>query len=146
MSEHHAHIFWKRNTQDFLYETYDRTHEIKFEGGQRISGSSAPEFKGKVEFANPEEMLAASASTCHMLTFLALCSKKRIVVNSYDDNATAMLDKNTSGKLAVTKIILRPKVTFEGAAPDSSTLHSLHERSHQECFIANSIKCEVVVE
>lgn len=145
MSEHKAEISWKRSTPHFDYDTYDRTHEIKFPGGQKISGSSAAEYKGKPEFANPEEILAASVSACHMLTFLAICAKQKLVVNSYTDLSIAHLDKNAAGKLAVVKVTLHPKVSFEGAGPDSEKLKSIHEKAHANCFIANSIACSVEI-
>jgi organic hydroperoxide reductase OsmC/OhrA len=144
MSEHKAFVTWDR-TGNFDYETYDRTHRIKFEGGQEISGSAAPDFKGLAQHANPEETLAAAASACHMLTFLAFCSKKRIPLTSYRDEATAVLEKNEAGKMAITKIILRPQLQFDGEAPDAETIAKLHERAHQECFVANSMKASIEV-
>ncbi|MBN8554338.1 MAG: OsmC family protein [Deltaproteobacteria bacterium] len=145
MSEHRAHLKWSRNSEDFSYETYDRIHQINFEGGQKLNGTSAKEFGGKPEFANPEELLAAAAASCHMLTFLAICARKRIVVNSYEDHAVAFLSKNENGKLAVTKITLSPKILFQDPSPEISIIQKIHEKSHQECFIAQSLKCTVEI-
>src|SRR5512134_3385223 len=112
MSEHRISLAWKRQTTDFTYDTYDRTHTVMFEGGQTIQTSAAPAYLGKAEYANPEELLAASLSSCHMLTFLAIAAKSRYIVDSYEDETTAILDKNAEGAMAVTKIVLRPKVFF----------------------------------
>lgn len=146
MSEHKATVKWKRNTPDFVYETYDRTHSIRFEGGIECKGSAAAEFMGKKELANPEEMLAAALSSCHMLTFLAVAAKSRITVDTYEDTAVAILDKNAEGKLCVTKTLLRPRITFSGEAPPPEKVKSLHEKAHKNCFIANSVSCAVSIE
>lgn len=145
MSEHHINLEWKRETKDFDYETYNRNHAVTFGGNQRLKTSSAPDFKGDANLTNPEELLAASVSTCHMLTFLAVASKSKITINSYKDHATAILEKNSEGKMAVTKIFLKPKIEFGENAPDAAKLKSLHDKAHHNCMIANSVKCEVVV-
>ncbi len=147
MSEHTAKVQWKRNTKDFAYETYDRTHEVTFEGGKSVTASSAKEFLGKPELVNPEEMLAGALSSCHMLTFLAVAAKSRLIVESYEDTAVAILDKNAAGKMAVTITILRPNVVFSKDTPVAhERLVELHEKAHRNCFIANSVACEVVTE
>ena len=146
MSEHKATITWKRETPDFNYDTYDRTYTVKFPGGSTLKGSSAPEYLGKAEFANPEEVLAAALSGCHMLTFLAVACKSRLTVDSYQDEAVAILDKNAAGKLAVTEIHLRPRVKFSGETPAPEKLKELHEKAHRNCFIANSLACKMSIE
>ncbi len=146
MSQHRAKTSWKRETADFAYDTYDRTHTIRFDGGITIKGSSAPEYVGKKEYANPEEMLAAALSSCHMLTFLAIAAKSRLQVDKYEDDAVAELAKNSEGVLCVTKVLLQPKVTFGGTAPDATKLKELHDKAHKHCFIGNSICSEVVIE
>lgn len=143
MSEHKATITWKRNTQDFAYDTYDRTHVVRFEGGIEVKGSAAEEFLGKKELANPEELLVAALSSCHMLTFLAISAKSRLTVDSYEDKAIGYLEKNAEGKLCVTRIELHPKVIFGGEKPTPEKYKDLHEKSHKNCFIANSVKCAV---
>lgn len=144
MSEHKATISWKRATPDFAYDTYNREHEWAFDGGVTVAASAAPGFKGKPERVDPEEALVAALSACHMLTFLAIAAKKRLVVDSYTDEAVGWLDKNAEGKLAVTKVVLRPKVAFAGAGAEQ--LAALHKAAHENCFIANSVKTEVTVE
>src|SRR4030095_15826153 len=115
MSEHRAKLHWKRNTPDFKYETYDRTHTITFEGGSSIQASSAVEYLGKKEFMNPEKARAAASATCHFLTFLALAAKYRFVVDDYEDEAGALLGQNAEGKMAITRVTLKPKITLRGA-------------------------------
>ena len=147
MSEHKASVAWKRTTKDFAYETYDRTHEIKYEGGIKHAGSAAKEFMGKPEAANSEELLAAALASCHMLTFLAVAAKSRLIVDSYQDSPVATLDKNAAGKLAVTKVHLHPRVQFSSGTPVTrEKLTELHDKAHRNCFIANSVACEVVTE
>jgi organic hydroperoxide reductase OsmC/OhrA len=147
MSEHRVRVRWQRTTPGFGYDEYDRTHAWEFGGGARLSASSAPEFRGRADLPNPEEALVAALSSCHMLTFLALAARKRFVVDSYDDDAVGTMSKNADGKLAVTRTVLRPRVDFGGERkPSREELAKLHERAHEECFIANSVKTEVVVE
>jgi organic hydroperoxide reductase OsmC/OhrA len=146
MSLHAASLSWSRTTPDFTYDTYDRTHRVRFGGGVEAPMSSAPEYKGNAELPNPEEMLAAALGSCHMLTFLAIAARSRLVVDSYEDTPTAHLEKNDAGKLAVTKIVLHPRITFAGEAPDAEKLRSLHDKAHHNCFIGSSITSEVVVE
>lgn len=146
MGQYKATVTWVRETPDFKMETYDRTHTIKYPGGITVKASSAPEYAGKPQFVNPEEALAGALSSCHMLTFLAVAAKSGFTVDRYEDEAVATLDKNANGKLAVTRILLHPKVAFSGTAPDPSKLQALHEKAHANCFIANSLKCEMAIE
>lgn len=147
MSEHHAGVRWTRTSADFTYDSYNRTHDILFKsGGIRLSASSAPAFRGDADRVDPEEAYVASLASCHMLTFLAICARKRLTVESYDDDAVGALDKGANGKLWLARVTLRPKVIFApGAAPDQSALSELHRASHEECFIANSVKTDITV-
>jgi organic hydroperoxide reductase OsmC/OhrA len=147
MSEHHATIAWVRGSTEFTYDTYPRAHTWSFPSGIRVEASSAPEFLGSAERVNPEEALVAALSSCHMLTFLALAARKRLVVERYDDAAVGVLAKNADGKLAVTHITLRPKVVFaENAAPALPDIQKLHDKAHEHCFIASSLRTEVSIE
>ncbi len=147
MSEHHSAISWQRSSEDFTYDTYNRDHLWVFPGGQFLQGSAAPEFKGDPKSANPEEAFVAAASSCHMLTFLAIAARKRLVVDQYNDHAVGFLEKNAAGKLVITRIILRPEVVFgEGTAVSAEELEKLHHSAHEHCFIANSITAEITVE
>jgi organic hydroperoxide reductase OsmC/OhrA len=146
MNEHHAAIRWKRTSADFTYDTYNRAHEIAFKDDAVVlAASSAPDFKGDPDRVNPEEAFVAALSSCHMLTFLAICARKRLTVDSYDDDAVGFLDRSPSGKLWMGRVILRPRVRF-AAAVDDATLAELHHKSHENCFIANSVTTSVSVE
>jgi organic hydroperoxide reductase OsmC/OhrA len=147
MSEHKVTVDWKRETPDFAYETYNRDHDWSFDAGITVRASAAPAYKGGASCVDPEEAVVASLSGCHMLTFLALAARKRYVVDSYRDEAVGVLDKDAGGRLAVTRVTLRPRVTFGGeSTPGPDELRQLHERAHHACFIANSVKTEVVIE
>jgi organic hydroperoxide reductase OsmC/OhrA len=146
MSEHKAKIIWKRTTKDFGYETYNRDHRLEFEGGQSLRASAAPEYHGAADCVDPEEALVAAAASCHMLTFLALAARKKIVVDSYTDDPVGTLEQNTDGKMAVTKIALHPRITFaSGTILSDEEIHTLHTKTHQHCFIANSISSKITV-
>ena len=147
MSEHRATIDWKRETPDFAYETYNRDHDWQFDAGITVRASASPAYLGSEHCVDPEEAFVASLSSCHMLTFLALAAKKRYVVDGYRDEAIGVLDKDAEGRLAMTKVTLRPQVSFNGEkTPSQEELRQLHDRAHHACFIANSVKTEVVVE
>jgi organic hydroperoxide reductase OsmC/OhrA len=147
MSEHKATIEWRRETPDFAYETYNRDHNWSFDAGITVRASANPAYSGSASCVDPEEAFVASLSSCHMLTFLAMAAKKRYVVDSYTDKAVGVLGKDSTGHLAMTKVTLRPKVAFTGEAiPNPEELHQLHDRAHHACFIASSVKTEVVVE
>ncbi len=147
MSEHTAALSWSRRGHDFTYETYSRDHTVTFENGQKALGSSAPDFVGNPEALNPETLLVGALASCHLLTFLAVCAKRGYVVESYEDAASGVLEKNAEGKMAITRITLRPKVVFaESKQPTAEERAKLHERAHANCFIGNSIRAEVTVE
>ena len=146
MSEHRITLNWTRTTPDFDYKSYSRDHVVKFKNGQAIGMSATPKYLGSPAKIDPEEMLVASLSSCHMLTFLAIAARKKFVVDRYDDDAVGIMAKNAEGKLAITQVTLRPRVTFGGTQPDEATLEQMHHDSHEECFIASSVKCEMTVE
>ena len=147
MSEHTATIEWRRETPDFTYETYNRDHDWSFDAGTTVRASANPAYLGSESCVDPEEAFVASLSSCHMLTFLAIACKKRFTVDRYRDEAVGVLGKDAAGSLALTKVTLRPKVTFGGErTPTPEEVRQLHDRAHHACFIANSVKTEVVVE
>jgi len=146
MSEHKANIVWARNGADFGYKTYPRDHVWRFDNGVEIAGSAAAAYLGNPQRIDPESAFVAALSSCHMLTFLALASNKGFIVDSYEDAAVGHLEKNASGKLAVTRVELHPKIVYSGAKhPNDSDLEWLHDKAHRECFIANSVTTEVKV-
>jgi organic hydroperoxide reductase OsmC/OhrA len=146
MSEHRVQVAWERGDVEFGYETYPRDHRWRFEGGVEVPGTAAPAFRGDPKRVDPEAAFVASLSSCHMLTFLAIAARKRLVVDAYEDDAVGFLEKNDAGKLAMTRVVLRPRVRFGAAAPSKEVVDDLHARAHYECFIANSVKTEVSVE
>jgi organic hydroperoxide reductase OsmC/OhrA len=148
VSEHRAHIQWTKATESFLYEDYNRDHTWDFpKSSMVIEASAAPKYKGSPQRVDPEEALVASISSCHMLTFLAICSRRGIIVERYDDDAIGWLEPNEQRRLAITRVILKPNVTFaSGHRPDIATLAEIHEESHEKCFIANSVKTAITVD
>lgn len=146
MSEHIAEIVWTRQTESFDYKDYDRSHLWRFDNGVEVQAAAAPAFLGDPACIDPEEAFVASVSSCHMLTFLAIAARKRLVVDAYRDSAIGHMGKNADGRLAIVRIDLSPQITFaDGVTVDTNTLEEMHHLSHQECFIANSVKTDVVV-
>lgn len=146
MSEHRIELDWTRNGHPFTHEGFSRSHVVNFAGGQALRNSSAPDFFGDPALANPEELLVAAVSSCHMLTFLAVAAKRGFVVERYRDAAAGTLGKNADGKLAVTSIRLAPRVEFGGERqPDAAERDALHERAHRHCIIANSVASQVTI-
>ncbi len=146
MSEHVAEIVWKRQTESFAYDNYNRAHDWNFDAGVTVPGSAAPGYKGEPDRVDPEEAFVASLSSCHMLTFLAIAAKKKLVVDAYEDRAVGHMDKNAQGKLAITSVDLHPHVTFApGVEVDAAALKKMHHDAHENCFIANSVKSLIIV-
>jgi organic hydroperoxide reductase OsmC/OhrA len=152
MSTYTATISWTRNGELFTDNRYSRRHEWRFDGGVTLAASSSPAVVpgfSDPSAVDPEEAFVASLSSCHMLTFLFLAATKKFTVDSYVDEALGTLAKNHHGKLAMTEVVLRPRVTFSGDhRPSEEVLKELHHRAHEECFIANSVmthvRCEPV--
>ena len=145
MSEHVVDVSWSRGEHEFTYDTYDRDHEWRFDGGITVPGSANPKYLGNPGPVDPEEAFVAALSSCHMLTFLSIAARKRMVVDAYDDHAVGVMAKNAAGRLAITEVTLHPKIVWNGAEPDSETLERIHHLAHQECFIANSVTTEITV-
>ena len=145
MSEHTAVIRWENDTGALDYDRYSRRHRWEFDGGPVVEASAGAKYRGDDGCVDPEEALVAAASSCHMLTFLAIAARRKLVVSRYEDRAVGYLEKDAEGRLAVTRIELRPAVTFSGTTPASDELSRLHEAAHRNCFIANSIRATVTV-
>ncbi len=151
MSHYVATIDWSLTAEpeDFLKGRYSRAHTVAFDGGVTIPGSPAPSVVpvpwSDPAAVDPEEMLVAALSNCHMLTFLHKAREAGFVVASYRDEAQGVMRKTPEGRIAVTKVTLRPLIVFTGAPPDAAALEALHHAAHEDCFIANSVKTEVVV-
>jgi organic hydroperoxide reductase OsmC/OhrA len=151
MHKYEATIVWHRGEQKFADNRYSRAHEWIFDGGTRVPASSSPSIvplpMSDASAVDPEEALVAAVSSCHMLFFLSYAATRGFVVDAYVDQAFGVMKKNSEGRLAMTRITLRPKITFAGERqPSAEALQALHHDSHNQCFIANSLKSEVVVE
>ena len=146
MSEHKVTLTWERGGADFSYQKYSRDHVLSFDGGHTMTASAAPAYLGNPANVDPEEAFVASLSSCHMLTFLAIACKQKFVLDSYRDDAVGHMEKNAEGRLAVTRVELRPRAVFSGPNPPSrDDVRKMHEQAHHVCFIANSVKTEVTV-
>jgi organic hydroperoxide reductase OsmC/OhrA len=143
MAEHRIALTWTDGGKPFTYETYPREHTIAYKNGQQVMATSAaPAYRGDGIHADPEDLLVAALSSCHMLSFLAICAKKRLSVKSYQDDAVGFLE-NDGGKLWIPRVILRPRIVSD---IDAATLEQIHHLAHEQCFIANSVKTAVLVE
>ena len=148
MAEHHIALNWEKGDAPFTYDAYPRNHAISFKNGQEtVIFSSSPAYKGDASKADPEDLLVAALSSCHMLSFLAIAAKKKLTVHSYRDDAVGFLENDMSegkaGKLWISRVVLRPKVAIDA---DAETLAHIHHLAHEACFIANSVKTQVSVE
>ncbi len=150
MSNHRAVILWQRASADFLNGRYSREHTWSFDGGLAIPASPSP-LVVPAPFSNPasvdpEEAFVASVSSCHMLTFLYLASRDGFVVDRYQDEAVGVMTKNEKGVPWISSITLNPGIAWSGKKlPTPQDQQRLHHLAHEQCFIANSIKTEVIV-
>ena len=146
MSEHKVTLKWERGGAEFSYQKYPREHTWSFDGGHTMTATAAPAYFGNPAHVDPEEAFVASLSSCHMLTFLAIACKQRFVIDSYEDEAVGRLEKNADGKLAITHVELRPKITWDGdRKPSAEELDKMHHAAHKNCFVANSVRTVVTV-
>ena len=145
MSEHHATIEWRRTSTDFTYAAYNRAHEWRFTAAT-VPASATKEYRGDESRVNPEEAFVAALSACHMLTFLAVAAKKKLSLDTYEDEAVGVLEKNAAGKLAITRVTLRPRTVWSpGVTVSAEELAKMHHDAHEGCFVASSVKTEVTV-
>ncbi|HJV80103.1 OsmC family protein [Noviherbaspirillum sp.] len=151
MHTYEAKVSWKRQDQKFVDNRYSRGHAWHFDGGAVVPASSSP-YVVPVPMSiaanvDPEEALVAATSSCHMLFFLSIAAARGFVVDCYEDKAVGVMEKNGEGKLAMTRITLRPEIAFGGErAPTQEELDAIHHASHAQCYIANSIRADVLVE
>ncbi len=131
MSEHSATVEWKRATPDFSHRTYNRSHVLRFESGIEVPGraspANVPSTLAQLPGVDPEEGFVAAISSCHMLWFLDIACNAKFVVDRYSDHAVGVLEKDRSGRMAVTRVTLRPEVVFSGPSPTVEQLAELHE-------------------
>jgi len=150
VSSYTATVCWQRGDQDFLDNAYSRAHEWSFDGGLTVPASASPGIvplpMSVAENVDPEEAFVASLSSCHMLFFLSLAQRRKIVVDRYIDEAVGYLAKDNDGRMAMTKVVLRPQCVYAGDTPDRAAVEKMHHKAHELCFIANSVTSEVVTE
>jgi organic hydroperoxide reductase OsmC/OhrA len=149
VAEYRATVEWA-GEGDFAANRYSRAHVWRFDGGAQVPASASPQVV-PLPFSDPagvdpEEALIASASSCHMLWFLHLARDAGLVVTRYRDDAVGQMGTDERGRIAFTRIVLRPRIDFAGDWPDAEALARLHHAAHDACFIANTLRCEVAVE
>jgi len=151
MSNYFATVVWTRAPDaPFTDNKYSRAHEWRFDGGAVVRASSSPH-SVRVPLSDPaavdpEEALVAALSSCHMLFFLSYAARDGFVIDRYEDEAVGEMGKNARGATAIVKVRLRPQITWQGPAPSAEQLEQLHHRSHESCYIANSVTAEIVIE
>jgi organic hydroperoxide reductase OsmC/OhrA len=151
MSHYTATISWRRSGPDFRQGRYSREHTWRFDGGAVVAASPSPHAVpapySNPAYVDPEEAFVASISSCHMLTYLYLASRRGFQVDAYDDAAIGTLTKNERGIPWVSEVVLRPKITYSGEpAPTAADEAALHHQAHEQCYIANSVKTLIRIE
>lgn len=151
MSSYTATVIWTRpEGAAFTDNKYSRGHEWRFDGNVTVPASSSPKVVplplSKADAVDPEEAFIASLSSCHMLFFLFYAAKAGFKIDRYEDEAIGEMGKNARGAMAMLKVRLRPKIAWDGNAPEAEQLDKLHHSAHESCFIANSVTCEVLIE
>lgn len=147
--EYTATIRWQRGAQPFTDRKYSRAHDWQFDG-LTVPGSSAPAVVkvplSREDAVDPEEALVASLSSCHMLFFLEFAARHGFRIDEYRDDAVGQMGKNPAGKVMMSKVTLNPHILFSGdKRPTPDDIANLHHRAHDECYIANSVRSEVVI-
>ncbi|MDM9622376.1 OsmC family protein [Rhizobium sp. S96] len=148
MTSFSARVAWMRGDDDFLHGRYSRGHEWTFGGGLSIPASASPHNVplpyAVAENVDPEEAYVAALSSCHMLFYLWLASRKRIGIDSYVDDAIGLMEE-VDGRTMVSRVELRPRVTYSGDAPGREVEEAMHHEAHELCFLANSVKTVIEV-
>lgn len=151
MSEYVAVVKWERGSQPFSDKRYSRAHSWRFDGGVEVAASASPSIvplpMSRADAVDPEEAFVAAVSSCHMLCFLSVAAKSRFVVDSYEDHAVGIIEKNPKGKVAVTRVKLEPLAIFSGASiPAKHEVERMHHQAHEQCFIASSVLTDIICE
>lgn len=151
MHEHRATVAWTRGGTVFTDLRYSRRHTWTFDGGAVVAASASPHVVpvpcSDPSAVDPEEAFVAALASCHMLTFLGLAARAGYVVESYEDAAIGCLERDASGREAVTRARLRPRIRFAASrTPSPAALTDLHEEAHRLCFLANSVTTRLTVE
>jgi organic hydroperoxide reductase OsmC/OhrA len=139
-------LHWLRAEPAFETGKFSNAHSVQYNRSHELQVDAAPDWGGDPDHTNPEQALAAALSSCHMMTFLALCAKAGWPVASYHDYAEAHLGKNAKGQMSVTRIDLNPVVRFDtGFSLSDEQLVDMHDRAHRYCFIANTLADSVEI-
>ncbi|MGC9402359.1 OsmC family protein [Vibrio genomosp. F10 str. 9ZC157] len=152
MSNYSATVRWVRGKDEpFSDNRYCRAHQWEFDGGVTVPASPSPHIVplpySVEENVDPEEAFIAALSSCHMLVFLSIAAKRQYVIESYVDKAVGILEEDSRGKTSITRVTLRPHIIFSNdRVPTLKQLEKMHHMSHENCFIANSVKTDVVTE
>jgi organic hydroperoxide reductase OsmC/OhrA len=151
VSVHRATVSWTLGEGDFARGRYSRLHTIGFEGGIEVAGSASPAVVpapwSSAEAVDPEAAFTAALSACHMLTFLDLARRAGFLIGAWRDEAEGVLERIAPGRMAVTRVRLRPAIDWQGERrPTAEEIEALHHQAHELCFIANSVKTEIVIE
>ncbi|WP_332685506.1 OsmC family protein [Bosea sp. (in: a-proteobacteria)] len=148
MASHGATVEWQRGDQNFLDRRYSRAHRWRFDGGAEVAASSSPHVV-REPFSNPanvdpEEAYVAALSSCHMLWFLDIASRRGFRIDRYSDAAEGAMVKNADGKEWIARLTLRPHVVFGGErVPEEAEVAAMHHEAHENCFLANSVRTAI---
>ena len=149
MSEHRAVITWSFAGSEFKKLQYSREHTWLFDGGAVVPASASPSVVpapwSSPTAVDPEEAFVASIASCHMLWWVSLAARQAFDVESYRDEAVGHLEKDAQGRPWISKVTLHPEIRYGARAATAEEESQLHERAHAQCFIANSIKTQVIV-
>jgi organic hydroperoxide reductase OsmC/OhrA len=148
MHEHKAVVSWSRQGAAFTDNRYSRGHRWRFDGGVEVPASASPHVVppplSVAAAVDPEEAFVAALSSCHMLWFLSLAAKRGFTVEDYRDEALGIMDLDAGGRLAITRVLLRPAVRFSGPRlPSPEERAALHHAAHEECTIAHSVRSDI---
>ena len=151
MPTHDATIHWSStDPAAFAAGDYSRAHSWSFDGGAVIPASASPSIVrppwSDPAGVDPEEAFVAAVASCHMLWFLDLARHAGMVVAAYDDEARGTMARDRAGRTWISRVTLRPRVRFAATPPDTAAVAAIHDKAHHACFIANSIRSNVVVE
>ncbi|MEO7277434.1 MAG: OsmC family protein [Sphingomicrobium sp.] len=151
MSNYTATIRWTREGEgDFAKGQYSRAHEWAFDGGVTVPASPSPHIVPApwhdLAAVDPEEAFIASLSSCHMLFFLEYARRAGFVLDDYVDEAEGVLEEREDGRMWMSRVTLRPRVSWSGDAPEDDAIADLHHKAHDACFIANSVTTKVTVQ
>ena len=150
MSLHTATVTWQRGDAAFTDNRYSRVHEWSFDGGSNVRAAASPDVVPlaltAADAVDPEEAFVAALASCHMLWFLSLAAQRGVRVDRYEDAASGTMARNGSGRLAITAVTLRPRLSFSGAIPTQEDIASLHHAAHEHCFLAASVNCSITIE